>query len=593
MDQQPLLPESKALPHDIRAPYWGELLNDKHKTEMRILLREAKLGKKPKKIDGQWEGWNNVIKHQAGEAAAFILGKFLKQPQEQVERQETFALVHDAEKHAQVKPGDFTVEEKTALDQKLQPIFQRVDPDGSLRIATNEAFFYKLFEQTEGKDIDEKIARTSQAELLQYYIDSIFVDGQIVPALERITKTEARRQDLNDDPVRTGRLGMKYWDAERIVAVKVQERIWEWLKEAGTLLPSPDAIPAFIDQKIEEEMVAHWLKIRGNSLKIDVEKESPLTMETLCDTKRKSSELNEDTGLVQQKGTVTKIGVWDGATGIGRDLTPSGGKIAAIVCREAAANAPAGTTPRDMLLQGNALLRTIATRLPLTPTERMELLTAVGAVGTLDTQTMKLDYASVADCHIFVLHPDGTGTWLSTNTSVDCERVEIAAAVWGAEHPGEPLLPEDSVLFAHLDEVMKRPLEKRPAIQPLADPRVIDIIGRNRRLENKPGGQPSLKGTDDDAICNLIKEGSFAVQTGDQIFFMTDGGYPGPLYTTDQQAELMAVVREGGIQGLHAWVRAQEDADPQLKNPPRMKQYDDLIALRVEVPEVSTKEIEK
>ena len=146
MDQQPLLPESKALPHDIRAPYWGELLNDKHKTEMRILLREAKLGKKPKKIDGQWEGWNNVIKHQAGEAAAFILGKFLKQPQEQVERQETFALVHDAEKHAQVKPGDFTVEEKTALDQKLQPIFQRVDPDGSLRIATNEAFFYKLFD---------------------------------------------------------------------------------------------------------------------------------------------------------------------------------------------------------------------------------------------------------------------------------------------------------------------------------------------------------------------------------------------------------------------------------------------------------------
>lgn len=268
MEQKRPQAESEALPPEARILFWLSFARGKHHREMELLLHEAKLGKKPRK------GWNNVIKHQAGEAAAImVLGKELKLPPEQIERQETFAFVHDAEKHDQVRPADFTEVERGALYKKLNPIFEELDPDGGLRVATNEAFFYQLFRRTPGESIDEKIANTSQADLLQYYIDSIFLDGKIVPALQRIKDTEeGRGKHLNEDPKRTRRLGMKYWDAERIVAGKVQERIWQWLKEAGTELSSPDAIPGFINQKIEEEMMAHWLKIRGERVEIPAKK---------------------------------------------------------------------------------------------------------------------------------------------------------------------------------------------------------------------------------------------------------------------------------------------------------------------------------
>lgn len=601
MDRMRKQEKQPEIPHQVRLRYWLDFARGKHRREMELLLHEAKLGGKPHKVGDHWGGWNNVIKHQAGEAAAFhVLGKALQLPSEQRERQETFAFVHDAEKHAQIKPGDFAalvernghqIPEREALRQSLGPILEETDPDGHLRIATNEEFFYELFERTPGNSINEKIANTPKEELLQYYIDSIFIDGNIVPAPVRIAKTEARREDLNTDPERTRRLGMKYWDAERLVAIKVEALIWQWLREKGIDLVSPENVPAFIRQHMEQDMVMHWLEVHGReNVVVDLEEGSNLAVETLCDTKRMEAsgalapEKNEDTGIVRQKGTIVLAGVFDGATNIGAELPMSPGKAAAITCREAVANAPTHESPVDVLLRANCLLRGIASGLPLTAQERSEVLCAVGAVARLDTEMRTLDIASVADCHIVVLHLDGTYTWLTKNTSVDVERREIAAAVWGAEHPGASL-PADNVLLNNLDRVMTLPPQQRPAIHHLDDRRVLQVIAKNRRMENDPGGRgaPSLKGNDDDVLRRLIQEVSVPVQKGDELVLFTDGGYPGPLSTPTQQEEVIHVLRAGGIQGLHAWVRQKEDADPSLRNPPRMKQYDDLVALRIQV----------
>lgn len=589
------------IPHQVRLRYWLDFARGKHRREMHLLLHEAKLGGKPHKVGDHWKGWNNVIKHQAGEAAAFhVLGTALQLPSEQRERQETFAFIHDAEKHAQIKPGDFSalvergghrISEREALRESLEPILAETDLKRQLRIATTEEFFYELFERTPGNSIDEKIANTPKEELLQYYVDSIFVDGNIVPALERIAATEIRREDLNVDPERTRRLGMKYWDVERLVAKKVEALIWQWLREKGVDLASSQDVPAFIRQRMKQDMVMHWLDVHGReNIVVDLEEGSNLAVETLCDTKRvgksgePAPEKNEDTAIVRQRGNVVLAGIFDGATNIGAGLPVSPGKAAAITCREAVAEAPTNESPVHILLRANRLVRGIAAGLPLTDEERKEALCAVGAVARLDTETRQLDIASVADCHIVVLHLNGTHTWLTKNTSVHVERLEIAAAVWCAEHSGSALPPDNDIL-RNLERVMSLVVEQRPAIRPLDDTRVLGIIARTRRLENDPysRGTPSIKGDEDTVLQPLIHESSVSVRNGDDIVLFTDGGYPGPLSAPAQQEEVVHVLRAGGIQGLHAWVRQKEDADPSLRDPPRMKQYDDLVTLRIRV----------
>lgn len=338
-------------------------------------------------------------------------------------------------------------------------------------------------------------------------------------------------------------------------------------------------------------MVAHWLEIHGReNITVDLEKGSNIEVETLCNTKRTTEsgkpapEKNEDTGIIRQRGNIILAGIFDGATNIGMELPMSPGKAAAVTCREAVADVPFDESPADILLRANRLLRDVAAGLPLTDRERSEVLCAVGAVARLDTETRQLDIASVADCHIVVLHRDGTRVWLTKNTSAHVEQLEIAAAVWGAEHP-KAALPEDDALLKNLDRVMTLPPQQRPAIRPLDDRRVLEVIARNRRRENDPDdrGQPSLKGGDDAALRRLIQETSVSVQKGDDIVLFTDGGYPGPLSTPAQQEEVIHMLRTGGIQGLHTWVRQKEDADPLLRDPPRMKQYDDLVALRMRI----------
>jgi len=224
---------------------------------MELLLHEAKLGKKPRRAGERWEGWNNVIKHQAGEAVAMrVLCRALQVPPDQAQRQETLAFVHDARKHLEARRySDFTAQERSALRRKMEEILQEIDPDERLLTATNETFFYRVFERTEGATWEEKIDRTPRDELLQYYIDSLFVNGAIVPPLERIAETEQRRQDLNEDVERTRRLGMKYWDAERRMATRVQEMIWGWLRERGVGLPTPEHVPGYLRGEVEKEIL--------------------------------------------------------------------------------------------------------------------------------------------------------------------------------------------------------------------------------------------------------------------------------------------------------------------------------------------------
>lgn len=565
---------------------------------MDVLLHKAKLGKKSHDKEGkQLPGWNNVIKHQAGEAAAMrVLGRALQLPAEQITAQEIVAFVHNATKHIQVVPAHFTPEEREELNKELGGILSKVDPQGNLVITTNEDFFDKLMTQTPGATIDDKLRNTPQPELLQYYIDCIFLGGSIVSARSRIDETEKaqmrRGKNMSDDPVRTERLGMKYWEAERLVSEKVQELIYKWLKEQGVDIGSPEKLPGFLQQKIGQEMVEHWLGVHGReNVQVLREKErgAGIDVDVICETKRMKEggqpapERNEDTGIIRQRGKIAVAGVFDGATNIGAPLPISPGKAAAVTCREAVANAPLDASPKQILLSANAMLRGVASGLPLTPEQRSELLSAVGAVARVDWRKKTLDFASAGDCHIVIMHKNRMSSWLTKNSAAPFEKLEIAAAVWCAQHSGEPL-KEDTELLQNLEKVLALKAEDRPALKnPLDDSRVTEVIAHNRNLENdtKGKGYPSLKGSDDAALERYIQEGYLQLEDGDEVFLFSDGGFPGPLDTPEQRQEVMAALRRGGIEELRKWVRETQDADPLLRDPPRLKQYDDFIAVRL------------
>lgn len=95
--------EGSHIPHEVRVRYWLDFARGEHRREMDLLLHKGKLGGKPHKVKNNWEGWNNVIKHNAGEAAAMrVLSLALALPGDQAGAQETFAFIHDAKKHLDV-----------------------------------------------------------------------------------------------------------------------------------------------------------------------------------------------------------------------------------------------------------------------------------------------------------------------------------------------------------------------------------------------------------------------------------------------------------------------------------------------------------
>jgi len=235
------------IPFVVRLRFWLDFARGKHRREMHFLRHTAKLGKKPRKVDDRWHGWNNVIKHQVAQAIAIrVLAQALNVIPEMIERHETIAFVHDARKRLDQAPYDFSDSELNEFEMQLREITEEVDPDGSLRMSTGEEFFLKVLTRTQGESIDEKIENTSRCELLQYYIDSVFLDGTIVSPQERIDRTEERKPHLNEDPEWTQTLGMKYWNAERIVVCRVQRVIWKWLMDQNVKISSPNSLPDFI-----------------------------------------------------------------------------------------------------------------------------------------------------------------------------------------------------------------------------------------------------------------------------------------------------------------------------------------------------------
>jgi hypothetical protein len=216
------------------------------------------------------------MKHNVAQSAAMnAIAAAMNLPAEQIGRLERYAFLHnpticrDVYRKKQsrgVHMPDaevFSSEDEAALDEQYTALMQEVDQDGRLRVATSPEFFDAIAAQT-GDSIEDKADTMSFDELLVYYVDALFDDGDLIAAHDRIGKMEQRRPDLNQDAERTARLGMQYWDAERAVSTRVQQKVWEKLKDNGIELASPADVPEFIRKQVGQNMLQHWKAIKSD-----------------------------------------------------------------------------------------------------------------------------------------------------------------------------------------------------------------------------------------------------------------------------------------------------------------------------------------
>ncbi|NOS67280.1 MAG: hypothetical protein HOO67_02850 [Candidatus Peribacteraceae bacterium] len=266
------------LPFEVRYSYLLNFMRADQSRAVQFLLHTAKLGKVPRKIgtrpDGKgiFEGWNNVLKHQVAEALTMRkLCQALGKDDEEVERMETLSLVHNATMHVfKDLTTHFTGQERGKLRRKLEMIIDPLDPDKTLRIEkdplsdaspfrpTGPDFLYSVFDKTKGATPQEQVAAVPLDDLLLYYIDALFIHGKLVLARKRIEATEENRQDLNDDNERTEKLGMKYWDAERVLADECESIICGLLRQRGIHIQNPQDLPRYLKALVEKDMIKYW-----------------------------------------------------------------------------------------------------------------------------------------------------------------------------------------------------------------------------------------------------------------------------------------------------------------------------------------------
>jgi hypothetical protein len=222
--------------------FWLALCRGRHGNRLRFLLKDAGLNGSAR--------WNNVFKHCVVEAAvARALGQMLALPTGDCDRLEAVSFLHDALKRAEKRPDDFPPGELPRLRDSFDDHIHAIDPDNVLLAATGPDFLYRFF-PADAASLDNALRRLPRLVVLQYYVDTVCEGAALVPPLVRIGEAEKRSPQLNDDPERTRRLGMRYWDAERLLATAAQNLVAKWLTGQGITVAFPDDIPRHIHERI-------------------------------------------------------------------------------------------------------------------------------------------------------------------------------------------------------------------------------------------------------------------------------------------------------------------------------------------------------
>lgn len=133
------------------------------------------------------------------------------------------AILHDADKRLELRPNEFTPEQKAELMQQIES-----HADHDLLLVTKEEFV---------KDHKNNVDALPLSQMLLYYADMIVSWDKITPFRERIAESRTRRPELSDE----------FFDTELKFGAEIEERIFKMLPEEVRIkIETPDQIPIYL-----------------------------------------------------------------------------------------------------------------------------------------------------------------------------------------------------------------------------------------------------------------------------------------------------------------------------------------------------------
>lgn len=214
-----------------------ETVSKRYPKEMRLLTKGGKL----------IGDWTNVVQHCLVQAAAAEILTGWLDLSDSAPFICSVAACHDWKKRRDLKPRDFSWWE--AIYGNF--LMRKLNLDETLMFATTPSFLIQ--------HANAKTSGVSYLQRIQFYLDSITMEAQIVPFLERIQEAETRHPELNQDEKITALLdGRRYWEVEREVAFNVQKEIFHNIsvREDTLELRAHEQIPQFINDELNRRAAA-------------------------------------------------------------------------------------------------------------------------------------------------------------------------------------------------------------------------------------------------------------------------------------------------------------------------------------------------
>jgi hypothetical protein len=515
--------------------------------------------------------WKNVPEHCLTAAMLHdTLAEAMELPAEQRKRTADVLIMHDADKHLQIRPKDFPGADAGDAEAAFGAFMQEADPDGALRRA--------LQEDNRGLE-----ALPPEA-LIPRLVDNMCMESTVAPYRERLDEVRRRRESRGQDLRQI--YGDDYWEREDALTRAAADACARVLRGKGHDVPDGDALPGFLIRRIVRG-------IQGGPSPLDGWKAGGTEMlsprfyaQTVLDTPRPDAQKNEDRGWSMITKDKAVLIVHDGATGITvppvfEALGQSPGWIAAdeglrggksyidAVIRDPQKR----IDPVETMLAMNGAIDHKARALQVDKAEQDRVFSTCALTASVTAAgpgLYDLDYAGAGDCALLVLHADGTVTWLEL----------------GQGEEGE--IRENNVAWAEVLE--RRALEPGASMRDvIADleryPRTLEVINANRMAENtSAAGGASLKGSDPEQLrrCMHVSAKSVRLRSSDTVVALTDGALPWVKVPMEQRkAFVEEALQAGGPAELLARRKALGDANPDCDNPPCFKQWDDATVSAV------------
>jgi len=203
------------------------------------LAKDTEMLEKHGHLTGEWD---NVKRHCITQKiAAVVLSKWLSLDEVQSKKIIDVALIHDIEIRLQKDRKDFTIQDRADLLTNLDAVSE----DPSLTRASGATFLNKFFQQGDGKG-----STTTFLERLKFYLDDLTLEDEIVSTATRISATELRHPELNNDPMLTQKSGGRYWDQERKLCGIIEQEIYQRLIINGIDIDSPINISTMLSNEV-------------------------------------------------------------------------------------------------------------------------------------------------------------------------------------------------------------------------------------------------------------------------------------------------------------------------------------------------------